>query len=286
MDAVSDDGRCGLSVIAFVGSVFSPYYYWAGRKQPENHVAFNVALYTPKKKYWTMTERSRSALDRDAARFAVGPSAMAWDGQTLRLELNERTTPWFQPLRGTITLHAEALNPELFTLDAHGRHRWRPIAPFARVEVDFTHPALRFKGHGYFDTNEGDEPMEAGFDTWDWSRASLSDGAGVLYDVIRKGGERASLAFKFDKSGRAERFDPPLRRPLPGTFWGVDRAVQAETEPKLVRTLEDTPFYVRSQLETTLLGETVEAVHESMSLPRFASPIVKLMLPFRMPRLG
>ena len=35
----------GLTIIAFVGSVFSPYYHWSGRAEPENHVAINVALY-------------------------------------------------------------------------------------------------------------------------------------------------------------------------------------------------------------------------------------------------
>jgi len=29
VDAISDDGQHALSVIAFVGSVFSPYYAWA-----------------------------------------------------------------------------------------------------------------------------------------------------------------------------------------------------------------------------------------------------------------
>ena len=32
VDAFSDDGRFGLTLIAFVGSVFSPYYAWRGRR--------------------------------------------------------------------------------------------------------------------------------------------------------------------------------------------------------------------------------------------------------------
>ncbi len=28
VDALSDDGRHGLTLIAFIGSVFSPYYAW------------------------------------------------------------------------------------------------------------------------------------------------------------------------------------------------------------------------------------------------------------------
>jgi hypothetical protein len=50
LDALSDDGQYGLTVIAFIGSVFSPYYAWARRRghglaDPLNHCALNVALY-------------------------------------------------------------------------------------------------------------------------------------------------------------------------------------------------------------------------------------------------
>src|SRR5664279_1621998 len=48
VDAVSDDGAHALTFIAFIGSVFSPYYAWArrhGNAEPLNHSAFNIALY-------------------------------------------------------------------------------------------------------------------------------------------------------------------------------------------------------------------------------------------------
>ena len=50
------------------------------------------------------------------------------------------------------------------------------------------------------------------------------------------------------------------------------------------QTLEDTPFYSRSVIETGLFGEQVTAVHESLSLDRFQAPWVQAMLPFRIPR--
>ena len=34
VDALSDDGRHGLTLIAFIGSVFSPYYAWRGGAAP------------------------------------------------------------------------------------------------------------------------------------------------------------------------------------------------------------------------------------------------------------
>ncbi len=45
VDGLSDDGHYGITLIAFIGSVFSPYYAWSGRRSPDNHCALNVALY-------------------------------------------------------------------------------------------------------------------------------------------------------------------------------------------------------------------------------------------------
>mgnify|MGYP001039074853 FL=1 len=53
---------------------------------------------------------------------------------------------------------------------------------------------------------------------------------------------------------------------------------------RVLATYEDTPFYARSLLASTLGGEPVRAVHESLSLDRFRNPMVRLMLPLRIPR--
>ncbi|MEM1140270.1 MAG: hydratase, partial [Pseudomonadota bacterium] len=50
------------------------------------------------------------------------------------------------------------------------------------------------------------------------------------------------------------------------------------------RTFEDGPFYVRSLMETTVCGERVCGTHETFSGARLRSPLVKAMLPVRMPR--
>ena len=84
---MSDDGEHGLTVIAFLGSVFSPYYAWArgrGVAKPEDHVALNVALYGPRAR-WAMTERGAGSLVRDADHLVIGPSGLAWDGTTLTI---------------------------------------------------------------------------------------------------------------------------------------------------------------------------------------------------------
>ena len=70
LDGISADGTRAISVIAFIGSVFSPWYAWSGRRDPENHVCINVATYGPGGRF-AMTERGRAALRRGPDRLAV-----------------------------------------------------------------------------------------------------------------------------------------------------------------------------------------------------------------------
>jgi carotenoid 1,2-hydratase len=266
--------------------VFSPYYAWSGRGDPLNHCAINVALYGRPRR-WAMTERGRRRVETAADSFTVGPSRVAWDGTALTVEIDEVGVPVPSRLRGTVRLVPEALTADSFVLDAEGRHEWWPIAPRARVEVAMTAPALSWSGTGYLDTNQGSEPLEAGFVDWDWSRAPLPDGgSAVLYNARRRRGGTLDLALAFGRDGTVERFAAPPEAPLPTTPWRVRRATRSEAgaAPRVVETLEDSPFYARSVVETRLCGETVTAVHESLMLDRFATPWCKLMLPFRMPR--
>ncbi len=294
VDALSPDGAHGLTIIAFIGSVFSPYYKWARRRRPAeplNHVAINVALYGRGGHKWAMTERGQGAVSRDAGHFAVGPSRLAWDGAALELALDEATFPLPGRISGRIRLMPKSLNSKAFTLDpgdGGARHQWRPIAPTADVEVRLERPGLDWRGHGYLDSNWGAVPLEASFVRWDWSRAPLDDGgAAVLYAGRRRDGSDFDLALRFDRTGHAAAFAPPPAQPLRRTaIWRIPRRTRAEPPDgaSVALTLEDTPFYARSTLLTRLLGQTTTAVHESLELDRFALPIVQAMLPFRMPR--
>jgi len=95
-----------------------------------------------------------------------------------------------------------------------------------------------------------------------------------------------SLALRFDDQGRHEYFSPPAGTPLPTTGWRIERLTRSEDSgiAAVLHTLEDTPFYARSIVETQLLGERRVSMHESLSLDRFRSLWVQAMLPFRMPR--
>lgn len=289
LDAVSDDGQQGLTVIAFLGSVFSPYYAWArhkGAADPMNHCAINVALYGPRNKQWAMTERPANAVRRDPASLVIGPSSLEWTRGKLIVDVNERTMPWMQSVRGRITLTPEALPGKTWTLAESGAHWWSPIAPVARITVDFNQPSTSWSGNAYLDSNGGAGPLEDTFVDWDWSRAPHRDGTAALYDVRRRDGSTDSLALRFSKSGQVETLEPPAEARLPMTRWRVRRGTRSDTgAARIGKTLEDTPFYARSLVHTTLFGENTVAMHESLSLDRFASPVVQAMLPFRMPRV-
>jgi carotenoid 1,2-hydratase len=186
-----------------------------------------------------------------------------------------------------VRLRPAAVTARDFALDPEGLHRWWPIAPCARVEVELEHPALRWSGPGYLDTNAGSVPLERSFTTWDWSRAPLPGGETVvLYERRHRGGGEGVVAVRCDPSGAVEDIDPPPRAALPRTLWRVARETRADAggAPAVRRTLEDAPFYARSVLSTRLLGQTVTAMHESLDCDRFAAPWVQAMLPFRMPR--
>src|SRR5262249_10189070 len=93
IDAISDDGDHALTIIAFIGSVFSPYYALArrnGRGDPENHCALNVAMYGKSGKRWALTERKKLDLQRDANSLVIGPSSVSWDGSALVVSFDER----------------------------------------------------------------------------------------------------------------------------------------------------------------------------------------------------
>jgi carotenoid 1,2-hydratase len=130
--------------------------------------------------------------------------------------------------------------------------------------------------------------LEEDFLRWDWSRAALGQGrSAILYDTVRRDGSQLSLGLRFDAEGRLDEVEPPPRTPLPRTLWRLPRAVQADDPASVVevRRLEDAPFYARSELRTRLFGENAHAVHETVDATRFATTWVKLLLPWRMPRV-
>jgi len=231
-----------------------------------------------------MTERRRPQLHQTAQALQIGPSSLSWEDGVLTARFDEVTAPVPSRVRGTIRLHPQAVLGERFALDAAQRHHWRPIAPRCEVEVTLGEPDCAWRGQGYFDTNAGQEPLEAGFRAWNWSRAHRAHDTLLFYDVEGRDGGTGHVALRIDAAGAVEQLEPPPPAPLPPTLWKMPRQVRGDlmAPPRLVRTLEDTPFYTRSLMRA---GEGGAILHESLSLDRLRSPLIRAMLPFRMPRV-
>ena len=244
----------------------------------------NVALYG-KPRAWAMTERGRHDLSRDAAAIEIGRSAMRWDGDALRIAIDERTVPTARRLRGEVIVRPRGLTGVGFALDAAGRHRWRPLAPLCDVEVRFAAPALAWRGTAYLDTNEGDEPLEAAFKSWTWTRFEAQGRARIFYDTIAADGRAKGLALSVE-DGEVTHSVQGFYQDLPKTFWRIPRAVPCEpaAKPVLLQTFENAPFYARSAVRARIDGAEATGMHETLSLGRLVSPEVRFMVPFRMPR--
>ena len=276
-------------MIAFVGSVFSPYYALARRRdpqaEPQNFCSLNVSLYGARRR-WSMTEHGRHGIVREPDALAIGRSLVQWKNDALVIDIDEFVPLLPRRLRGQVRVHPQALTGHDVVLDAAGLHRWRPIAPSARVDVGLQQPELNWSGTGYLDSNDGDGPLEASFRRWDWARVPLRDATGIVYDVTGRTGADRAVALHVGRNGDVTERAPPPRIDLPCTRWRLPRGLRADagSSPTVARTLQDSPFYARSLVDTRLFGETSQAMHESLDLDRFAAPWMQLMLPFQIPR--
>ncbi len=284
---MSLDGERALSLIAFIGTEFSPWYAWSGRKDPENHVCLNVAMSGPGATF-AMTDRGRAALRREAGHLTLGPSSLRWDGEALTIAVDERAGfPRPGRVRGTVRLIPHAVTEVELPLTADGAHVWRPFAPAARIEVDLDVPGWTWEGHGYFDGNFGIRAMEADFDHWNWARFPTDDGGALcVYDAVLRGGGVRRAAMRFGPDGSAAHVDAPDAVPMARTRWGLERGLRADpgTTPRALRSMLDAPFYARATVETTIGGERLSGVHEIIDLRRYANPAIRPMIAFRVAR--
>ncbi|GFE49456.1 acyclic carotenoid 1,2-hydratase [Roseobacter cerasinus] len=275
-----------MSVIGFIGSVFSPWYRWSGRRNPQNHVCINVATYGPGGRF-TMTDRGASALRQTASRFEVGPSMMRWDRDQLVIDINEISSPpLINRIRGQIRVIPSALTQVELPLTEDSAHIWRPFAPRARIEVDIDRPGWQWQGEGYFDANFGTRALEEDFSYWTWGRFPTGSGATCFYDATRRDGSELATAVRFGATGEAQATALPPKARLGRSLWAVKRETRADAgfKPRQTLAMLDAPFYTRAAVETQLDGAKVTGVHEALDLRRFRSPFLKPMLAVRVPR--
>ncbi len=216
---------------------------------------------------------------------------MGWEGGALVVDVDERTAPFGgffgRPVRGRVTVHPTSSPLPATALDDAGEHVWWPVAPRARVEVALREPDVRFAGDGYHDANAGSEPLEAAFRRWTWSRAHTPEGRSLLvYDVELADGGRRSRRVAADPSGAAVDLEGTTDADVGRTLWRLPRVAARDVgaAARARRTLEDTPFYARSLVETTLGGASVVAVHEELSLERLRARWTQHLLSYRMGR--
>lgn len=294
-DATSDDEQHSLVVIVFVGSVFSPWYFSRLAKgepaRPSEHCAINVALTSKRTgaSRWIFTEYDR--FEGELSRgITIGKSALTRrsDG-AYELSLDDQPPKYALPmgLKGRVRFVSDgptAVGEQgPFVLDREGRHRWAPVAPRCRVDVDLTAPNLRFSGNGYHDVNHGDEPLGSAFTRWHWARSHESDRTRIRYDRALRDGTRRVLDIDLARSGaRVHHRDVPAPMQLAMGGWTLMEPaalrVDDETVLRDVRRVESSPFYARYTARTP---KGAPAVGEHLDLDRFALPSMQRMLPFR-----
>lgn len=294
-DATSDDEAHSLVVIVFVGSVFSPWYFArlanGERARPSEHCAINVALTSKRTgaSRWIFSEYDR--FDGDLSRgLTIGKSSLAKrsDG-VYELSLEDKPPAYGLPLgvKGRVRFTSDgptAVPSEgPFVLDRAGAHRWAPVAPRCRVDVDLSAPNLRFSGDGYHDINHGDEPLSQAFVRWHWARSHERDRTRIRYDRALRDGTRRVLDIESTRDGlRFDHRDEARAMELAMGGWTLMEPaalrVDDHTVLRDVRRVESSPFYARYTARTPK-GEP--AVGEHLDLDRFALPMMQRMLPFR-----
>ncbi|MGR3502072.1 carotenoid 1,2-hydratase [Pseudaestuariivita sp.] len=274
-------------MIGFIGSVFSPWYRWSGRKDPANHCCINVATYGPGGRF-TMTDRGRSALRVSDDILRVGPSSMRWTGQELVIDIDEiGALPMVSRVRGQVRVTPRANTSVELPLTPDGAHVWRPFAPVSDISVSLEAKGWQWSGHGYFDANFGTRALEEDFGYWTWGRFPTASGATCFYDATRLDGSTLTCAASFDAAGNVSEVDLPQTKPMSRSLWALRRECRADPghTARQVKPMLDAPFYNRALVKTRLNGEWTTGVHEALDLRRFRSPLLKPMLAVRVPRV-
>ncbi len=316
---MSDDQDFALTVIGFVGHVFSPSYYRARQPDllkdhidrvaiPEQFCAFNFALHalTPRgeqrlgaKELWSLSEYSdkrsqswRDRVHREEDCLTLGGSNFKYTQEGLSIKISERSKPFFQHMPSHIEGEIKVTFGDQFkrtlSLDQSGHHHWMGVSPTSRITVELDHPALSFTGHAYHDSNWGDDSLESAFQSWTWSRAEVEGGTLVMYDAVEKNSPPCHRALLYHRGGEITELSDFDSFDLPHGFWGVQRPTRVDrgsSGAKVIKNLVDSPFYTRDVIQTRVCQQETYAIHESLDLTRFESPWVRFLIPFRIRRL-
>jgi carotenoid 1,2-hydratase len=278
------DVACGDVTAVFIfmlGSIFSPRYSAALSRGglPLSHCAVNFALYQGgERRLWVLSEYDGAALEDGGRTLRIGRSTIGYGPSgDLRVQVRERTAPWGRPAEATLTLTPRCQSYPELALDPKGRHFWRPLAARADARLVLPLDGLALQGHGYHDTNHGEEPLGRSLTGWRWSRVHRSDATYIDYHV--DGESRPIQVVASERDLVLIRGDRPAPFPEHST-WGlkVPKLVRAGKEVLSTGTLlEGAPFYARYEARERgahVLGEVAD-------FRRFHSPFIRWMAHFR-----
>ncbi|ADO74833.1 carotenoid 1,2-hydratase [Stigmatella aurantiaca] len=274
-------GEYSAVFIFMVGSLFSPRYSVTARQggQPWEHAAVNFALYRKGVRLcWVLSEYPHLALE-SAWRLRIGGSTLSYEGNRVRMEVEERTAPWGRPVRANLTL--EPLTPlgTEVQLVPDLPHWWQPMAPRARARLEWVTEGQVLEGLGYHDTNHGAEQLGARLPGWRWARTH--GGQETVVDYVLPGGV-APVRVKAGEQGvQCEREAHGLAVPSMGrTGWGLRVPRHLHAGPLMVgeaKLLESSPFYARVEARRNGL----DTLGEVADFRRFHLPYIRWMAHFR-----
>ncbi|HVG57740.1 MAG TPA: carotenoid 1,2-hydratase [Hyalangium sp.] len=273
-------GEHSAVFIFMVGSLFSPRYSVAARRGglPREHCAVNFALYhRGTRRHWVLSEYA--VMEQESPhRLRIGRSTLSYSGETVRMEVDERTAPWGRPVRARLVLEPVTPLGDEVQLVPELPHWWQPMAPRARALLEVDTEGVRAEGMGYHDTNHGAEQLGKRLSGWHWSRTHGEHE--TVVDYVLPDGTSPVRVTAAPGRMRCERGASGEVLPTERTGWGlrVPRHLRAGTTvvgaPRL---LESSPFYAR--VEARQHG--LDTLGEVADFRRFHSPLIRWMAHFR-----
>jgi carotenoid 1,2-hydratase len=273
-------GEHSAVFIFMVGSLFSPRYSVAARRGglPREHCAVNFALYhRGTRRHWVLSEYP--VMEQETPqRLRIGRSTLSYSGETVRMEVDERTAPWGRPVRARLVLEPMTPLGDEVQLVPELPHWWQPVAPRARALLEVDTEGVRAEGMGYHDTNHGAEQLGKRLSGWHWSR---THGAReTVVDYLLPDGASPVRVTAAPGLMRCERGASGEVLPTERTGWGLQVPRHLRAGNRVVgapRLLESSPFYARVEARQ----EGLDTLGEVADFRRFHSPLIRWMAHFR-----